>query len=337
MQVNISYHDLHRLMVEALTRHNTSETNAALVADALASAEAAGLSGHGLSRLDAYCGQSASGKVQGFASPVETRISPALSRIDAGNGFAYPAIALALESTRQAAAANGLGCALIGNSHHFGAAGLFVEKLAANGQLAIMTGNSPKAIAPAGGSAALFGTNPIAFAAPRRNADPLVVDMSLSTVARGKVMVAAQAGQPIPLGWARDSHGEPTTDAQSGLDGSMEAIGGSKGAMLAMMIEILVAGLTASNFGYEASSFFAAEGDPPCTAQMLLVIDPARAGADSFNQRLEALIATMLEQPGVRLPGSRRAELTAIAHRDGLQIAQAAQQKLLLLAGHAVD
>ncbi len=333
MKITITPESLSQLMVESLCRHNTSERNAAAVAKALTAAEAQGLSGHGLSRLHAYCGQAASGKVQGFATPQRTTVSPSMVKIDAGNGFAYPAIDIAIESCRDGARQNAICCALIGNSHHFGAAGLVVEQLAEAGQIAIMTGNSPKAIAPAGGSSPMFGTNPIAFAAPRKNAPPLVIDLSLSTVARGKVMVAAQRGEPIPHGWARDAQGAPTTDAQAGLDGSMEAIGGAKGAMLAMMIEILVAGLTSSNFGYEATSFFTADGAPPCTAQMLIAIDPQAAGASDFDKRLETLIATMLDQPGVRLPGSRRAELAAAATRDGISISQQAHEHLLELAG----
>jgi (2R)-3-sulfolactate dehydrogenase (NADP+) len=332
MSAQITLENLSRLMIDALCHHKTSNANATSVARALVSAEAQGLGGHGLSRLHAYCGQAASGKVQGFATPTASRISPSLIKIDAGNGFAYPAIDLAIESCTASARENAIGCALIGNSHHFGAAGLAAEKIAGAGQIAIMTGNSPKAIAPAGGNEPMFGTNPIAFAAPRRNLPPLVIDLSLSTVARGKVMVAAQRGEPIPTGWARDAEGKPTTDAQAGLDGSMEAIGGAKGAMLAMMIEILVAGLTSSNFGYEATSFFTAEGAPPCTAQMLIVIDPQRAGAGNFDQRLESLLSAMLEQPGVRLPGSRRADLLAAAERDGVTISDDAYQQLLELA-----
>lgn len=332
MSVQVDLDTLSRLMTEALARHETSPFNAAAVARALTAAQAQGLGGHGLSRLAAYCGQAASGKVQGFAEPTMTTVSPSLLRIDAGNGFAYPAINMAVESCAQRAREHALCCALIGNSHHFGAAGLVVDKIAAAGQIAIMTGNSPKAIAPPGGSSPMFGTNPIAFAAPRIDRPPLVVDLSLSTVARGKVMVAAQQGEPIPYGWARDAHGEPTTDAQAGLDGSMEAIGGAKGAMLAMMIELLVAGLTGSNFGYEASSFFTADGAPPRTAQMLIVIDPVTAGALDFNARLESLITAMLDQPGVRLPGSRRAELALAAAREGVSISSSAHQQLLALA-----
>ena len=127
----------------------------------------------------------------------------------------------------------------------------------------MILGNSPKAIAPWGGREGLFGTNPIAFAAPRRAAEPLLIDLSLSKVARGKVMVAAKNGTPIPEGWALDKEGRPTTDAKAALEGTMIPIGDAKGAALVLMVEVLAAALTGANYGFEASSFFTADGPPP--------------------------------------------------------------------------
>ena len=142
-------------------------------------------------------------------------------------------------------------------------------------------GNSPAAMPAWGGKRALFGTNPIAAIFPRRNATPLCIDLSLSEVARGKVMIAAQQGKPIPLGWALDRDGQPTTDAKAALDGLMLPAGGVKGAMLALIVELLCVALTGANFGYEADSFFVDEGNQPRLGQAFLVIDPAAlAGAD---------------------------------------------------------
>ena len=183
-----------------------------------------------------------------------------------------------------------------------------------------MVGNSPQAMAPWGGSRGVFGTNPIAFAAPRRAAPPLVIDLSLSKVARGKVMAAAKAGESIPEGWALDAEGRSTTDAEAALAGTMIPMGDAKGAALAMMVEILSASLIGANLAFEASSFFTAEGPPPGVGQFLLAIDPNPLSDATFGDRLEVLIDAVEGQEGVRLPGSRRLASRAAAVRDGIQV-----------------
>jgi len=194
-------------------------------------------------------------------------------------------------------------------------------------------GNSPSAMPAAGGRTPLFGTNPIAAVFPRRAAPPLSIDLSLSEAARGKVMVAAKEGRPIPLGWALDRDGQPTTDAKAALAGSMLAMGGTKGAMLALVVELLVTALTGAALGFEASSFFVDEGNRPRIGQAFLVIDPdALAGRDVFDERIETLIAAMQQDDGVRLPGARRAARAAKAQVQGVEIPQALAEQLRALA-----
>jgi (2R)-3-sulfolactate dehydrogenase (NADP+) len=194
---------------------------------------------------------------------------------------------------------------------------------------------SPAAMPAAGGRHPVFGTNPVAAVFPRRqnvNApvgtwDPLLIDLSLSEVARGKVMVAAKQGKPIPLGWALDASGRPTTDAQAALDGSMLPIGAvssSKGAMLALVVELLVSALIGANFGYEASSFFVDEGNRPHLGQVFVIVDPAAlAGSDAYLDRVEVLIAEMLKDDAVRLPGARREALRRRALAEGIDVPDA--------------
>ena len=205
----ISLAEAEELCVKALTGHKTSPENARFVALALVAAEADGLKGHGLSRLPSYCGQSASGKVDGFARPEVSRIASAAVGVDARNGFAYPALSLAIDELAGLAPSTGVAAAAVSNSHHCGVAGHHVEALAGKGMCGLLFANTPQAIAPWGGSKGVFGTNPIAFAAPREGKDPLVIDLSLSKVARGKIMFAKQEGESIPEGWALDSNGAP--------------------------------------------------------------------------------------------------------------------------------
>jgi len=315
-----SLDQLHQIAVSALCAHNTSPANAEHVAKALVAAEADGLKGHGLSRLPSYCAQAASGKVDGQAQPAAEKVADAAVRIDARCGFAYPALALAVDKLVELAADAGIAVAAVTRSHHCGAAGYHMEAIARRGLLGLMFANTPKAIAPWGGSRGVFGTNPIAFAAPRAAAAPLVIDLSLSKVARGKIMVAEQEGTAIPEGWALDASGKPTTDPKAAMAGTMLPMGDAKGAALVLMVEILAAGLTAAQFGFEASSFFTAEGKAPGVGQLLIALAPGPLSGGAFASRLESLLSAILGQENTRLPGDRRLGLRQAAHKDGILI-----------------
>ena len=321
------------LAQRVLVAAGVAEDNALSVAKALVAAEADGLASHGLSRLPAYADQAKAKKVDGNAKPILTETAPGALRVDAKDGFAFPAIAAGLERAAEMAKKAGTVGVAVGNSHHFGVAAYHIEKLAEQGLVALAFGNSPAAIAPWGGAKPLFGTNPIAFACPCPNRAPLVIDLSLSKVARGKIMVAAQKGEAIPADWALDKDGNPTTDAKAALGGAMLAMGDAKGTALVLMVELLAAALTASNFGYEASSFFDDKGPPPRVGQFFLVIDPARFGGDAFASRVATLVAVIQAQPGTRLPGDRRLEARQKAQAGGISITDNLHAELVKRAG----
>ena len=330
---NLKLDDLQALTQSILVAHNTSEGNAEQVATALVLAEADGQQGHGASRIPSYAAQARSGKVDGHATPVSEQVAKSALRIDARSGFAYPALNLALDGLAALAPQTGIAAAAIANSHHSGVAGHQVEALARKGLVALSFGNGPVAIAPWGGNQGVFGANPLAFAAPRNDGDPLVIDMSLSKVARGKINAAAQVGESIPEGWAVDADGNPTTDPKAALAGTMLPMGDAKGAQLVLMVEILAAALSASQFGYEASSFFTGEGHPPHVGQLLLAIDPGPLSAGGFGPRLGDLLTEVADQPGTRLPGERRYEQRAKAAQDGVTLPQALARQLRDMPG----
>lgn len=309
------------LVTNALARSRTSAENARAVAKALVLAEADGIKSHGLIRLPLYAAQAKKGKVDGFATPSVQRTRPGVAVIDANNGFAYPAIDLALALLPEMARASGIASAGIGRSHHCGAAGHHAEKLANAGLVALFFANGPAAMAPWGGRRAVFGTNPIAFACPLPGRTPIVVDLSLSKVARGNVLAAAQKGEAIPEGWALDAAGKPTTDAKAALGGTMVPMGDAKGTALALMVELLAAGLTGSNFAAEASSYFDAEGAPSLTGQFIIVMDPGAFA--SGVERFAVLARSIEEQEGTRLPGARRMALRKRAKKQGLLVSDA--------------
>jgi (2R)-3-sulfolactate dehydrogenase (NADP+) len=317
----------------ALARAGANDAMAASTARALVAAEAQGLSSHGLGRVPQYALHLRNGRADGSAVPEIAKARGATLLVDAKCGLAFPACALAIAEAVRVARDCGVAFAGVTNSHHFGVAAYHLAPVAAAGMVGLAFGNSPAAMPAAGGRRPLFGTNPIAAIFPRRGAAALSVDLSLSEAARGKVMVAARKGVAIPPGWALDREGRPTTDAKAALDGSMLPMGGTKGAMLALVVELLACALTGAAFGYEADSFFVDEGNRPRLGQAFLVIDPdALAGRGVYLDRVEALVAEMLDDPGVRLPGYRRDALAAAAARNGIDIAQGLADDLMRLA-----
>ncbi len=309
------------LVTSALAAAGANPAMAALTAEALVAAEAEGQGGHGLSRVSMYAGFLREGRADGTAIPRVTHQRGGAALVDAGHGLAYPALHLAEAEAARRAAEHGVAFIAITNSHHAGAMALPVRRLAQRGLVALAFTNSPQAMPVPGGRRPLLGTNPVAAAFPRRNAPPMVVDLALSEVARGKIMLAAKEGRPIPEGWALDAAGQPTTDAKAALDGAMLAMGGTKGAALALVVEVLCVALGGAAFGFEADSFFAPSANPPRLGHAILAVDPdALAGNDAFLDRMEALVAAMLGDEGVRLPGARRDGLSARAEAEGIAV-----------------
>jgi len=318
--ITLSIADAIDWVAAVFTRNDCDADNARSVARALVAAEADGLKGHGLARLPTYLQMVRSGKIDGRARPSATRPHPGALAVDAAHGFACPALDLAVEQLPAIAIGQGIAVAPIRRSNHCGAAGLPCEALARKGLVAMLFANTPSAIAPWGGRRPVFGTNPIAFAAPLDGREPVVVDLALSKVARGPIVAAKQRGETIPEGWALDPDGNATTDPEQALLGTMVPLGDAKGAALAFMVEILAGCLPGANLAFEASSFLDGRGPPPATGQLLLAIDPAALGHATFGGRTAALIGAINEQPGTRLPGARRLAMRARSARDGIAI-----------------
>ena len=317
------------LALSAFTAAGMPEELALPAARALVMAEREGLPSHGLARVPFYAAQMRTGKVRACAMPQVTT-DGAVIRVDAGYGLAFAAIESGAEVARNLTRELGVAVVSVTHSHHFGVAGQAVEPFAREGLIALALANAPAAMAPWGGNRALYGTNPIAFACPRESGDPLVIDLSLSHVARGKVMLAQKAGKPIPADWALDADGNPTTDADAAMSGTMLPSGGAKGAALALMVELLTAGLAGANYAYQASSLFDDQGPPPDLAHFLLVLDPARF-APGFAARAEAMFQAIETQESARLPGARRMTERA-ARADTIEIPQTLHDTLAGLA-----
>jgi (2R)-3-sulfolactate dehydrogenase (NADP+) len=316
-----------------LARAGAHADMAAATARALVYADAHGLPSHGVARIPQYATHLNNGRADGTAKPKIAAAKGGAALVDAGCGLAFAACALAVHEAIRRARDFGVAYAGVTNSHHFGVAGYHLEAVGAAGLVGMAFGNSPAAMPAAGGTRPIFGTNPIAAIFPRPRSAPLLIDLSLSEVARGKLMIAAKEGKSIPLGWALDKDGKPTTDPKAGLEGSMLPLGGAKGAMLALIVELLVTAVTGAAIGFEATSFFVDDGNRPRLGQAFLVIDPAAlSGRAIYDERIETLIAAMTEDPAVRLPGYRRYALAARAAKEGVAIPAELHRQLTELA-----
>jgi (2R)-3-sulfolactate dehydrogenase (NADP+) len=334
--VTLTLAEAEALADAALRAAGASPEAAASTARALALAEADGHGGHGLSRLPSYAAQSAIGKVRGDAVPHMIQIAPAALRVDAKGGFAFPAFDLILPALAALSAKTGIAVGTIVHSHHFGVAGRHAETLAEMGRVSLIFGNAPKAMAPWGATAPMLGTNPIAFAAPMPGGAPLVIDMATSTVARGKILAAREAGATsIPEGWALGPDGTPTTDPATALAGTVAPAGGAKGAALALMVEVLSACLAGGALGIEASSLIDADGPPPDLAQTLIVMDPGTLSGGAFAGRMTALAQAFAGAEGARLPGERRLGARAHAAAHGLDLPATLVARIRALAATA--
>ncbi|MFC0409662.1 Ldh family oxidoreductase [Roseomonas elaeocarpi] len=327
----------HLLVRKSLVDHGASGIMAGATSRALVGAEAAGQAGHGLSRVPMYTGFLRTGRADGKAQPVRVAERGGAVLIDARNGLAYPALEIAEAEAGFRTKEHGISVAGVTNSNHAGAMGLPVARLAREGLVALAFTHAPASMPMPGGKRPLFGTNPIAAAFPRRDAPPLVIDLALSGVARGKILKAAQNNEPIPEGWALDAEGNPTTDPHMALEGTMLAVGGTKGALLAMMVELLSVALTGAALSFEADSFFREAGNQPRLGQVIMAIDPAAmAGQAAFLDRVEALVEAIGGDEGVRLPGDRRWDAEHRAEAEGVDIPRPLLDQLQELAGRVV-
>jgi (2R)-3-sulfolactate dehydrogenase (NADP+) len=323
----LSLQDATDAVAKVLRQAGANAAMADAAARSLVLAESQGLGSHGLSRVPQYATHLRNGRVNGSAVPDVRSARGGAVLVDAHEGLAFGACELAVAEAVRRAREFGVSFAGVTNSHHCGVVVDHLRPAAAAGMVALGFANSPAAMPAAGGRHPIFGTNPVAAVFPRRDADPLMIDLSLSEVARGKLMVAAKEGRSIPAGWALDAYGEPTTDPKAGMAGSMLPIGAvssPKGAMLALVVELLVTALIGAQFGFEASSFFVDEGNRPRIGQAFIVIDPgALAGSSAYLDRVEVLVAEMLKDDGVRLPGVRREALRRRAQEQGIAVPDA--------------
>jgi len=320
--VHVPLQDLVGLLERILVRYGASPAVAARIARNCAAAEADGTRSHGVFRIPGYVSSLKCGWVDGCAEPVMDDSAAGVIVVDARNGFAQPALALAASHLAERARTNGIAMACIRDSHHFGALWVDVEPFASQGFIALSCVNSIARMVPHGGQQPVFGTNPMAFAVPRTDQLPLVFDQSSSAIANGDLKLAGREGRSVGAGLGVDRDGRPTTDPAAIIDGgALLPFGAHKGSSIALMIEVLAAGLTGGQFSFEVDLPPGAE--TPRTGQMVILIDPAKGGGKFFGRRIETLIEALRGGGATRLPGEKRYEQRRQTQLNGAPLSRA--------------
>jgi len=304
-KVTVALDEIERVTQQALQRAGADQWVAVEVAKAVREAEATGNIICGLYYLESYCLQLASGRVKGNVQPELSLPKPSSVQVDAKFGFAQAAFAKALPQAIDTARTMGTCSLAVCHAHTCTSLGYFTRQIAQAGLVGIGFTNASAVVSPPGGNKAVLGTNPIAMSVPAEQGGvAFQFDQSTSAVALGKITMAAAARQSIPMGWAVDAEGKPTTDAQAALKGSLVSTGGYKGYGFGLMAEILAAAMTGSVNSLDVKGLKLVDGPAHDLGQFYFLLDPTTYAGEVFWQRLERLSGAIDEQVGARLPGS---------------------------------
>ncbi|MCL6600152.1 MAG: Ldh family oxidoreductase [Alicyclobacillus macrosporangiidus] len=318
---------LHRFTRDVFMRAGVPAEDADWTAQALVQADLQGLSSHGVSRLAAYVNGIVRGKVKPVPAIRVTESGPAIAMVDGDDGLGPVVAKVAMEAAMDRAERIGVGVVTVRNGNHIGSLSIYTEMAMARHLIGVALCNGQSAIPPWGGRRPYFGTNPIALAAPHGDGEPVSIDMATSVVARGKIILAAKRGEPIPEGWALDEHGRPTTDPVSALRGAVLPMAGAKGYGLALAVEVLSGVLSGAQFGDRVGSVYDDSPGMPGTGMFFMALNPAFfIGQRVFADRMEALVRDIRAIPPadgfdrVYLPGERRRHTRRMREAEGIPV-----------------
>ncbi len=303
---DLSLDEIYSLAKNVMLANGCDTANAEALADIICRAERDGSHSHGLFRVPGYVKALRSGKVDGKAKPTIKHLTPAVIQVDGHGCFAPLAQAVGLPALTEATEKIGIAALSLVGVHHFAALWPETEYLADRGFVGIACTAYMPAVAPAGSNEALFGTNPLSFAWPRPGHNPVVYDMATASMAMGDVQIAARDGREVPLGTGLDANGQPTTDPAAIAKGVLLPFGGYKGSAIAMMVELLAAGMTGEQFSFEARDTDNKDGGPPRGGEMIIGMSPAIIAGDGWQDHVEGFVQKLSNIDGVRMPGARR-------------------------------
>jgi delta1-piperideine-2-carboxylate reductase len=304
--LKLSLDEIYQLAKEVMLANGCDTANAEALADIVSRAERDGSHSHGLFRLPGYVKALRSGKVDGKAKPTLKHITPAVIQVDGHGCFAPLAQAVGLPVLAEATQKIGIAALSLVGVHHFAALWPETEYLADRGLVGIACTAYMPMVAPAGTKQALFGTNPISFAWPRPGHSPIVYDMATAAMAMGDVQIAARDGRDVPMGTGLDADGKLTTDPAAIAKGVLLPFGGYKGSAIALMVELLAAGMTGEQFSFEARATDNGDGGPPRGGEMVIGMAPEIIAGDGWQTHVEGFVEKLTALDGIRLPGERR-------------------------------
>jgi len=305
--IEITLEGIFDLAKETLSFNGCNEINATTLSDTIMRAERDGSLSHGLFRLPAYVASLRSKKVNGNANPTLTELGPSVLRVEGDHAFAPMAQSVGLPAIIDLTKQTGVGILALTNMHHMAALWPETEAIAEAGLVGFACVSYKPAVAPAGSKEALFGTNPISFAWPRKNQTPLVYDMATASMAMGEVQVTAREGLSVPIGTGLNKLGEDTTDPNEIIDGGvLLPFGGYKGSAISMMVELLAGALLGECFSFEAEENDQKDGGPPKGGEFILAISPDKIAGQGWQEHAEQFFKRIQSTEGVRLPGERR-------------------------------
>jgi delta1-piperideine-2-carboxylate reductase len=330
--VYLSLEEAHRLATKCLLRNGCNEANARAAADRMVQAEGDLCHSHGLFRLPWYIAALKSGRANGKAEPWVQKLAPAVIRVNGDRGFAPLGQQIGHKPLVECARENGIAALAFVNMFHIAAMWPEVESLAMEGLCGFAFTPSYPYVAPAGGSKPVYGTNPMGFAWPRKNAPPLVFDQASAAMARGEIQIAARDGHSVPETAGIGPDGESTTDPNVVLQGAQLGFGGYKGASLAMMVELIAGAMIGDFLSIESAEDDGGKGGPPRGGELIIALDPAKFGdPDGFLAHGEKLFEAILQQEGTRLPGARRFSNRQKTPDSGIEIPQSLHETILQL------
>ena len=305
--VSLTLNEILELAKKTLLANGCDEENASILADTIMRAERDGSVSHGLFRLPAYVAGLKSKKINGKARPELENVAPSIIKVLGNNAVAPMVLSLGLPAVIDLAKKNGVAVLAIKNSHHMAALWPETEAIAEAGLVGIACTSYKPAVAPAGATKPLYGTNPISFAWPRPGKTPVVYDMATASMAMGEVQIAKREGHKVPLGTGLTKEGKETTDPGEIADGGVILpFGGYKGSSIAMMVELLAGALIGENFSFETAAKDNNDGGPPSGGEFIIAISPEKISGTGWDKHADEFFSKMSAMEGVRLPGERR-------------------------------
>jgi (2R)-3-sulfolactate dehydrogenase (NADP+) len=318
----------YELLLNALRGCGASSGVASSVASSCFDAQAESEGSAGFETAAYYCDALNAGRVNGTTLHATTKPTPVMFCVDAQRGFTHPAFDAEFHEFVAATHQYGIALFNLRNGYTSGALGYYVHRLASVGLVAMAFANAgPAVLAPSGGHRPVFCSNPIAFALPRSSGYPLVIDQSSSQTAIVNLRSAAKRGEEIPPHWALDAQGEPTTDPKRALEGVLLAFGGQRGANIALMVELLAAGVTGANWSLDAASFL--EGDKnPGAGLLIIALNPALTCDESFSDRTENYLTRIKTEFDAYIPGERRGKNKVASESAGITVDRDVAERL---------